>query len=200
MAELHCWSGPVKDGFYWDAVASNNSQRCILIKAMCGFGVREPLGPIAGCEPSPPAFNFMESPENTGPQNLRKAFGMLGGMKQQVRNRTKKASKGLIVNKDGKVSEWLPRQTCDICATCFDFALIPADSPVSVGRCADCKEKLSTGHYAVVSSKGYAIIAATGQFSDMGGKVVRVTPDNFDKIQAKYGKNSNPSTDPSANN
>lgn len=111
--------------------------------------------------------------------------GMLPSLaKGVVEKRTiGKGRKALMVRKAQK--------TCPYCTQLYDFKLFKdEESPkLEVEVCPQCKAKLDEGFVAIVAEGSKICFVKSERLKDLAGQSIRVSPENFEKIEAEYKAN-----------
>lgn len=119
-----------------------------------------------------------------GPKNLDKLFDQIKGMARLCkRNKPTRGSRPVVYAKS-------PRQVCDICLKLYDYAICNTQTEPTLSRCEDCKQKLSEGYIAVTCLKGGYAFIKSESLSEFAGKMLRVSDETFQAVQAKSQSNN----------
>lgn len=82
----------------------------------------------------------------------------------------------------------LPRKVCKICCVAFDSAYVRKDAGIEPAICESCQKLLDSGHVALIEGMRYAFILPKGDaMNDMKGKIVKVSTETMDAVQARKG-------------
>ncbi len=78
-------------------------------------------------------------------ENLRKLRSQLKSMAKVARSSSRR-----LLKRNGSAGVKLPRQSCSICGSVFDFVESKQAIVPEMSRCAECKQKLASGLTAIV--------------------------------------------------
>jgi hypothetical protein len=123
-----------------------------------------------------------DRPKGPSDHTLKHLAGMLPTFTKGVIER-KATGKGRKVGTPNTVVQ--PTRMCPICLKAFDFFQVPEDSTLKAEHCVRCAALLKEGYIAFTSGKRFAF-AKSSRMMDLAGKVVKLSPEVFEKLAQHY--------------